>query len=99
MTSGSPDHPERTTHVVPGLGQLIRTFGTLSVRRLGDEITDPSTGAVIGHELGKIVGVLQVADHLNEKLSVCVPQKGAGFTTGDLVMLDASKAAAPAGAE
>jgi curli biogenesis system outer membrane secretion channel CsgG len=67
----------------------------LTVRRLGEEITDPSTGAVIGHELGKIVGTLQVADHLNEKLSVCVAQKGAGFTTGDLVMLDASKVAAP----
>ena len=71
---------------------------TLSVRRLGDEITDPTTGAVIGHELGKIVGVLQVADHLNEKLSVCVPQKGAGFTMGDMVTLDASKAAAAAAA-
>jgi curli biogenesis system outer membrane secretion channel CsgG len=72
----------------------------LTVRRLGDEITDPSTGAVIGHELGKIVGTLQVADHLNEKLSVCVPAKGAGFTAGDLVMLDSSKAAPAApGAE
>ncbi|MDB4964818.1 MAG: hypothetical protein JWN44_507 [Myxococcales bacterium] len=71
----------------------------LTVRRLGDEITDPSTGAIIGHELGKIVGRLQVADHLNEKLSVCVAQKGAGFTSGDLVLLDASKDAAAAAAE
>lgn len=72
---------------------------TLSVRRLGDEITDPSTGAVIGHELGRVLGKLQVADHLNEKLSVCVAQKGAGFTTGDLVQLDASKSEAPAANE
>jgi curli biogenesis system outer membrane secretion channel CsgG len=66
---------------------------TLTVRRLGEEITDPTTGQVIGHELGKTVGKLQVADHLNEKLSVCVSTKGVGFTNGDLVMLDASKAA------
>src|SRR3954469_838707 len=32
---------------------------TLSVRRLGEEITDPTTGAIIGHELGKILGKLQ----------------------------------------
>ena len=49
--------------------------------------------------MGHFSGVLQVADHLNEKLSVCVPQKGAGFTTGDMVMLDNSKAAAAAAAE
>jgi curli biogenesis system outer membrane secretion channel CsgG len=71
---------------------------TLSVRRLGDEITDPTTGAVIGHELGKILGKLQVADHLNEKLSVCVAQKGAGFVSGDMVTLDASKASDAAAA-
>ena len=72
---------------------------TLSVRRLGEEITDPTTGAVIGHELGKILGKLQVADHLNEKLSVCVAQKGAGFVSGDMVTLDNSKADAAAAAE
>jgi hypothetical protein len=65
---------------------------TLTVRRLGEEITDPTTGAVIGHELGKTVGKLQVAEHMNEKLSVCVSTKGAGFSSGDMVMLDASKA-------
>jgi curli biogenesis system outer membrane secretion channel CsgG len=69
---------------------------TLTVRRLGEEITDPSTGAVIGHELGKTVGTLQVADHLNEKLSVCISTKGAGFSTGDLVTMDSSKVAAAA---
>jgi curli biogenesis system outer membrane secretion channel CsgG len=72
---------------------------TLSVRRLGEEITDPSTGAVIGHELGKVLGTLQVAEHMNEKLSVCVAQKGAGFVNGDVVTLDTSKADAAAAAE
>ncbi|MCA1664603.1 MAG: CsgG/HfaB family protein, partial [Myxococcales bacterium] len=71
---------------------------TLSVRRLGEEITDPTTGAIIGHELGKILGKLQVADHLNEKLSLCVAQKGAGFVSGDMVTLDASKASDAAAA-
>jgi curli biogenesis system outer membrane secretion channel CsgG len=63
---------------------------TLTVRKLGDEITDPSTGHVIGHEMGRTVGKLQVADHLNEKLTVCVSTKGAGFTSGDVVTLDAT---------
>ena len=67
---------------------------TLTVRRLGEEITDPATGTVIGHELGRTLGKLQVADHLNDKLSVCVVEKGAGFTTGDIVSLDDSKVAA-----
>jgi curli biogenesis system outer membrane secretion channel CsgG len=72
---------------------------TLTVRRLGEEITDPATGQVIGHELGKTVGKLQVADHLNEKLSVCVSTRGAGFSSGDLVTLDSTKVAeAPADA-
>jgi curli biogenesis system outer membrane secretion channel CsgG len=67
---------------------------TLSVRRLGDEITDPSTGAVIGHEMGNNVGKLQVAEHMNEKLSVCVAVKGGGFASGDVVTLDAVAGAA-----
>jgi hypothetical protein len=65
---------------------------TLSVRRLGDEITDPSTGHVIGHEMGSTVGKLQVAEHMNEKLSVCVSVKGSGFAAGDVVTLDAQPA-------
>jgi len=65
----------------------------LSVRRLGESITDPDTGAVIGHELGKVVGTLQVADHLNEKLTVCVSSRGAGYQTGDIVTLVPKKAA------
>jgi curli biogenesis system outer membrane secretion channel CsgG len=65
----------------------------LTVRKMGDEITDPTTGAVIGHELGRTVGTLQVADHLNEKLSVCIGTKGTGFAPGDMVTLDSSKEA------
>jgi curli biogenesis system outer membrane secretion channel CsgG len=67
---------------------------TLTVRRLGDEITDPTTGQVIGHEMGQTVGKLQVAEHLNEKLSVCVATKGAGFSAGDVVTLDPAPAQA-----
>ena len=61
---------------------------SLSVRRLGEGITDPATGAIIGHELGKVVGKLHVADHVNEKLSVCVSARGTGYLPGDLVTID-----------
>jgi hypothetical protein len=65
----------------------------LSVRRLGESITDPDTGAVIGHELGKVLGTLQVADHLNEKLTVCISHKGSSYQPGDIVTLQPKKVA------
>jgi curli biogenesis system outer membrane secretion channel CsgG len=83
-------------YITAGSDINLPVGATLTVRRLGEEITDPTTGAVIGHELGKTVGHLQVADHLNEKLSVCISTQGAGYGTGDLVTLDASKAEAAA---
>src|SRR2546423_66581 len=79
-------------YITAGSDINLPVGATLSVRRLGEEITDPSTGAVIGHELGKTLGHLQLAEHLNEKLSVCVATQGATFATGDMVTLDASKA-------
>jgi curli biogenesis system outer membrane secretion channel CsgG len=89
-------------YITAGSDVGLPVGATLTVRKLGEEITDPSTGHVIGHEMGKMVGRLQVADHLNEKLSVCISNKGAGYSAGDLVMLDAEKkteAAAAAGAD
>ena len=80
-------------YITAGSDINLPVGATLSVRRLGEEITDPTTGAVIGHELGKTLGHLQLAEHLNEKLSVCVATQGATFAAGDMVTLDASKAA------
>lgn len=60
----------------------------LSVRKLGEEITDPGTGMVIGRELGRVVGKLQVAEHVNEKLTVCVASSGSGFNAGDVVAIE-----------
>jgi curli biogenesis system outer membrane secretion channel CsgG len=82
-------------YITAGSDINLPVGATLSVRRLGEEITDPTTGAVIGHELGKTLGHLQLAEHLNEKLSVCVATQGATFAAGDMVTLDASKAADP----
>ena len=79
-------------YITAGSDVGLPVGATLTVRKLGEEITDPSTGAVIGHELGRVVGKLQVADHLNEKLTVCISAKGAGFASGDLVTLDGKKA-------
>jgi curli biogenesis system outer membrane secretion channel CsgG len=77
-------------YITAGSDVGLQVGSTLTVRKLGDEITDPETGHVIGHEMGKTVGTLQVADHLNEKLSVCISQKGAGYSPGDVVTLDAT---------
>ena len=60
----------------------------LTVRHLGAEITDPTTGQVLGRETGNVVGKLQIAEHLNERLSVCVSSSGSGFAVGDQVQLD-----------
>jgi hypothetical protein len=78
-------------YITAGSDIGLSVGATLTVRRMGPEITDPGTGQVIGHEMGRTVGKLQVADHLNEKLSVCVSTRGAGFSNGDLVTLDAPK--------
>jgi curli biogenesis system outer membrane secretion channel CsgG len=60
----------------------------LSVHRLGPEITDPTTGQVIGRETGQVLGSLQVVDHLNAKVTTCVPVKGGGFAAGDSVVFE-----------
>jgi curli biogenesis system outer membrane secretion channel CsgG len=86
-------------YITAGSDIGLQVGATLTVRRMGPEITDPTTGQVIGHELGRTVGKLQVADHLNEKLSICVSTRGAGFTNGDVVTLDQTKVATEARAE
>jgi hypothetical protein len=40
---------------------------------------------VIGREPGKVIGLLTVAQHLNEKLSACDATQGQGFIAGDVV--------------
>src|SRR5205814_1233995 len=76
-----------------GFGGYYQSHERIATARGSLPITDPTTGAVIGHELGKTLGHLQLAEHLNEKLSVCVATQGATFAAGDMVTLDASKAA------
>jgi len=79
-----------------GTGMVYITAGSdvglpsgslLKVKHVGDEITDPSTGQVIGHELGKDVGQLQVDSDLNEKVTACHIASGKDFTPGDVVTL------------
>jgi curli biogenesis system outer membrane secretion channel CsgG len=83
-------------YVTAGTDAALPTGSTLLVRRLGDEITDPGTGQVIGRELGNVVGKLQVADNVSDKLTVCVALKGSGFNSGDVVAVEPAAAAAPA---
>jgi curli biogenesis system outer membrane secretion channel CsgG len=77
----------KRVYIVAGSDLGLEPGTALTVRRLGDEITDPTTGQVLGHEMGQTVGTVQVAEHLNEKLSVCVPTKGSGFNIGDVVVI------------
>lgn len=79
-------------YITAGSDAALPQGSTLLVRRLGDEITDPSTGQVIGRELGSVIGKLQVADNVNEKLTLCVAVKGSNFTSGDVVSVDAAAA-------
>jgi curli biogenesis system outer membrane secretion channel CsgG len=80
-------------YITAGSDAALPQGANLLVRRLGEEITDPGTGAVIGRELGNVIGKLQFADNVNDKLSVCVATKGSGFTAGDVVAIDAAPAA------
>jgi curli biogenesis system outer membrane secretion channel CsgG len=60
----------------------------LSVRKLGPEIMDPSTGQVLGRESGQVVGTLQVVEHLNERVTTCSVVKGGNFKPGDPVVIE-----------
>lgn len=61
---------------------------SMAIRRLGEEITDPTSGQSLGKTMGPTLGTIQLAEHLNEKLSVCVPTNGSDFQVGDMVILD-----------
>ena len=74
-------------YITAGADIGLPVGAVLEVRRQGEEITDPTTGQVIGRELGKVLGVLTVATHLNEKLSVCEVAQGQGFNVGDMVTM------------
>jgi curli biogenesis system outer membrane secretion channel CsgG len=65
------------------IGLVVGT--RLDVRRPGEAISDPTTGQVIGRELGKSIGTLTLAGHVNEKLSVCDAPAGGALQPGDIV--------------
>jgi hypothetical protein len=81
-------------YITAGSDAALPPGAHLTVRKLGEEITDPGTGAIIGRELGNVVGKLQFADNVNDKLSVCVALKGSGFNSGDVVAVEAASDAA-----
>jgi curli biogenesis system outer membrane secretion channel CsgG len=74
-------------YITAGSDVGLQSGALLKVKHLGDEITDPSTGQVIGHELGKEVGQLQVDSDLNEKVTACRIASGKDFASGDVVTL------------
>jgi len=74
-------------YITAGSDVGLQAGWTLKVKHLGDEITDPSTGQVIGHEIGMEVGQLQVDSDLNEKVTACRITSGKDFAAGDVVTL------------
>ena len=84
---------DKKVYITGGSSIGLPVGASFSVERLGDAITDPSTGHVIGHEVGSTLGTVQVASHVNEKLSVCIAAKGAGFAIGDRVTLAGNRMA------
>jgi curli biogenesis system outer membrane secretion channel CsgG len=83
-------------YITAGSDVGLQTGAMLKVKHLGDEITDPTTGQVIGHEIGRDVGQLQVDSDLNEKVTTCKITSGKDFAAGDVVTLSGpTSAAAP----
>ena len=73
-------------------GQIVLNVGSragvkvgdqLLVLRVGKEIKDPETGAVI-RRLTSSVGVIRATD-VDDSSAVCTPVSGAGFKVGDRV--------------
>lgn len=77
---------EGGVYVIAGSGSGLPAGTRLTVRSLGEEITDPATGQVIGREVGKRLGTIVVASHLNDKLTLCNVTDGQGFSAGDTVL-------------
>lgn len=80
----------KKVYILGGSDIGLESGTSMAVRRLGEEITDPTSGQVLGRAMGPSLGTIQLAEHLNEKLSVCVPTNGTDFQIGDLVVLDKS---------
>lgn len=59
----------------------------LIVTSLGEEITDPQTGLVIGRAPGPVLGRLRVMAFFGEDGSVAAVESGQGFKVGDQVKL------------
>lgn len=78
---------ESGVYVLAGTGSGLAAGTRLTVRALGEEITDPTSGQVIGREVGKLLGTIEVASHVNDKLTLCKVANGKGFSAGDTVVL------------
>jgi hypothetical protein len=85
---------EGKIYITAGTDVGLAAGSTLSVHHLGEEITDPSTNQVIGHEPGKEVGQLQVDSDINEKVTSCKILTGKDYAPGDVVTLSTAAASA-----
>jgi curli biogenesis system outer membrane secretion channel CsgG len=86
---------ESNVYVGAGSDTNVPVGALLKVQRPGEEIKDPSTGQVIGREIGKSVGRLQLSQHLNEKLSLTIAASGSGFAAGDEVTIEPEPTGTP----
>jgi curli biogenesis system outer membrane secretion channel CsgG len=74
-------------YITAGSSAGLAPGTTLTVTKQGEEIRDPSTDMVIGHEKGQEVGKLEVDSDLNEKVTVCKIVSGTDYGPGDVVAM------------
>jgi curli biogenesis system outer membrane secretion channel CsgG len=69
-----------------GGGSGIKVGDKFEIRRVGEQIKDPDTGEVLGGEETN-VGVIEVTQVVNDKLSLAKPVSGSGFAKGDRAIM------------
>lgn len=69
-----------------GSGAGIKAGDRFEIKRMGEQITDPDSGEVLGGE-ETVVGTIEIVKVMGEKLSVGRPVSGSGFAVGDKALM------------
>jgi hypothetical protein len=81
-------------YITLGAGSGVKVGDRFEVHRIGNEIRDPDTGALLDVEIIK-VGVLFVTE-VKDKVSITSIKRGTDFQEGDIVRLAKSSSTSPA---
>jgi hypothetical protein len=72
--------------VKAGTRSQLKVGSQLAVYHLGEALSDPDSGQILGYKEDKI-GIAKISSHQNENLSVAAIVSGSGFQVGDVVRL------------